>query len=47
MTTRLDLDTIEAQEAGKATGAGTGQLPKMSSTRQKILKRFLFKILPS
>lgn len=41
MTTRLDLDTIEAQEAGKATGAGTGQLPKMSSTRQKILKRFL------
>lgn len=42
MTTRsLDIDIIEAQEAGASTGAGTGQLPKMSSTRQKILKRFL------
>lgn len=42
MTTRsLDMDIIDSQEAGSATGAGTGQLPKMSSTRQKILKRFL------
>lgn len=41
MTTRLDMDTVDAQEAGVSTGAGTGQLPKMTSTRQKILKRFL------
>lgn len=40
MTTRLDLDILDAEEAGKSTGAGTGQLPRMSSTRQKILKRF-------
>lgn len=41
MTTRLDLDILDAEEAGMSTGAGTGQLPRMSSTRQKILKRFL------
>ncbi len=41
MTTRLDLDIVDAQAAGESTGAGTGQLPKMTSTRQKILKRFL------
>ena len=40
MTTRLDLDILDSEEAGRSTGAGTGQLPRMSSTRQKILKRF-------
>lgn len=44
MTTRsLDMDIIDSQEAGSRAegGTGTGQLPKMTSTRQKILKRFL------
>lgn len=37
----LDMDIIDSQAAGASTGAGTGQLPKMTSTRAKILKRFL------
>jgi len=37
----LDMDIIDSQAAGSSTGAGTGQLPTMTSTRTKILKRFL------
>lgn len=42
MTTRsLDADIIESEEAGRRTGAGTGTLPRLISTKEKIFKRFL------
>ncbi len=43
MTTRsLDMDIIESADINRMeNGSGTGKLPKMTSTRQKILKRFL------
>lgn len=40
-TGSLDADIINSQDAGRLTGTGTGQLPPMTSTRKKILRRFL------
>lgn len=41
MTTRtLEADVIESLEVGKSTGASTGTLPPLVSTKKKILKRF-------